>query len=81
MTTDAATATCFYCKETDPGHGHFAVLVRENGRLLGRLTPKGGVTNRNIFAWILNRSRADEITAQINAGDAGGEFTAKTIPF
>lgn len=57
----------------------FAVLVRDlNGKLLGRLTPDGYVTKRNIFAVMLHKEKAEEIAAEINEA---GEFTAKVIRF
>ena len=56
----------------------YAVLIRENGKLLGRLTPEGTATNRNIFAAMLTKEQADEIVEEINSA---GTFTAKTIKF
>lgn len=56
----------------------FAVLVREDGKLLGRLTPDGYAVNRKIFAGMFTKERADMIAEEINAD---GTFTAKVIPF
>ena len=56
----------------------YAVLVRENGRLLGRLTPEGTATKRNIFAAMFTKEQADEIVEEINSA---GTFDAKTIKF
>lgn len=47
----------------------FTVIVRENGKLLGRLTPEGSTTNRNIFAAMLTKEQADTIAADINSGN------------
>ena len=61
----------------------FAVLVRENGKLLGRLTPEGGTTNRNIFAAMLTKEQANTISADINSGNGNlvDGLSAKVIKF
>lgn len=58
----------------------FTVIVRDakTNKLLGRLTPEGTATNRVIFAAMFDRDVADDIAAEINAGD---EFTAKVKKF
>ena len=66
------------CGDTATEHEHFAVSIRENGRLLGRLAPDGTATKRNLFALVLSKAAADDIASQINER---GEFTAKVIPF
>lgn len=72
-------ATCGWnCGDDEPGHKHFAVSVRENGKLLGRLTPEGGTTKRNIFAVIFSKAHATYVASEINAA---GIFTAKVVPF
>lgn len=73
-----ADRKCGWCEDQEEGHTHYAVLVRENGKLLGRLTPEGGATNRNIFAAILSKARAEEVAKDINAE---GQFEAKAIKF
>ncbi|MGP9761056.1 hypothetical protein [Corynebacterium sp. AOP12-C2-36] len=57
-----------------------AVLCRDavTGKLLGRLTPEGTATRRNLFAMIMTKDRAEEIAEKINAGS---EFAAKAIKF
>lgn len=72
------TRVCFFCRDTEPNHRHYTVMVYENGRCLGRLDPSGYTTNRKVFAWILGRQRADEVAAEINAA---GELSAKVKPF
>lgn len=59
---------------------HYTVIVRDakNGKLLGRLCPDGTATNRVIYAAMLGKEQADQIAAEINAGD---EFTAKVRKF
>lgn len=65
---------------------YFAVIVRANGKLLGRLTPEGGVTNRVIHSCMFDKERADEVAEEINNGvnlddEAPGGLTAKVIKF
>lgn len=70
---------CFWgCGDHSTGHKHYSVLVREGGKLLGRLTPKGTATNRKIYAAVMSYGRATQIAHEINEG---GVFTAKVIPF
>lgn len=59
---------------------HYAIIVRDakTGKLLGRLCPDGTATNRVIFAAMLSKNQAEEIAADINAGN---EFTAKVRKF
>lgn len=64
----------------------FAVLVRSNGKLLGRLTPEGGVTNRVIYAAMLDKNQAEQVAEEINSGvnlddEAPSNLTAKIIKF
>jgi hypothetical protein len=64
----------------------FAVLVRANGKLLGRLTPDGHVTNRVMQAAMLSKKAAEQIAGEINSGinlddDAPSQLTAKVIKF
>lgn len=66
------------CGDHSTGHSHYAVLIREGGKLLGRLTPDGTATNRKIFAAVMSYDRATTIAQGINWG---GVFTAKVIPF
>lgn len=57
----------------------YAVLCRDlNGKLLGRLTPDGCATNRNLFAAMFTKDQAQEIAEEINSD---GSFTAKVIKF
>lgn len=69
------------CGDDAPDHKHYAVLARENGRLLGRLTPQGATTNRRLFAAVLSKARAEEIARAITADDTLPGVTAKAIPF
>ena len=60
---------------------HYTIIVRDakNGKLLGRLTPEGTATKRVIYAAMLgSKEQADQIAAEINAGD---EFTATVRKF
>jgi len=70
--------TCSWCEDPQPDHQHYAVLVREGGKLLGRLTPSGTCTQRKIHAAILSQARATEVAASINSE---GNFVATVIPF
>jgi hypothetical protein len=69
---------CFFCGDTTPDHRHYTVIVREDGKLLGRLCPDGTATNRKVHAAVLSRAKADQVAQAIN--DAGA-FTAKVAPF
>lgn len=76
---ETQTFTCHWkCGDDAPDHKHFAISVRENGKLLGRLTPDGGATKRNMFACIFSKARAEKIAQEINDE---GAFSAKVIPF
>lgn len=66
------------CGDETPGHDHYTVIVRENGKLLGRLCPDGTATNRKVFASILSRATADRIAGEINEA---GNFQAKVARF
>lgn len=64
----------------------FAVHVYENGKHIGRLTPDGGVTRRVLLAGMFPHEAAEQIAAEINAGqnladDAGTGLSAKVRPF
>lgn len=70
---------CFWrCGDETPGHEHYTVIVRENGKLLGRLAPGGTATLRKVHAALLSRATAERIASEINAA---GTFTAKVAPF
>lgn len=58
----------------------YAIVCRDakTNQLLGRLTPEGHTTNRNIYAMMLPKQRAEEIAEEINQD---GEFIAKVIKF
>lgn len=83
MTNDNLSAenkTCSWlCGDPNPGHKHYAVVVRDSGHLLGRLTSDGSVTNRNLFAVVLSKARAEQIAAEIN--EQNDDLTAKAILF
>lgn len=76
-------ATChWHCGDLTEGHEHWSVLVRENGKLLGRMTSDGGTTRNVMYAAPMSLERADKITADINAGNAlVPGLTAKAIRF
>lgn len=78
-----STNNCVWCDDNEPNHRHYAVLVRQNGRLLGRLTPDGRTTRLNIYASVMSRSRAEYITERINSSVNGrvDGVTARVIPF
>ena len=72
-------AECFWkCGDDRESHKHYSVLIRENGKILGRLTPNGHANRNRIHAAILSEERANKISAEINER---GDFTAKVIPF
>lgn len=77
---ESTVNTCGWrCGDPTPGHTHWAVVVREtSGKLLGRLTPEGTTTNRNLFAWVMSRAKAEQVAESINNN---GEFVAKAIRF
>lgn len=58
----------------------YTIIIRDakSGKLIGRLCPDGTATNRVLFAAMFDKDQADEIAADINAGD---EFTAKVKKF
>lgn len=66
------------CGDENEEHKHYSVLVRENGKLLGRLTPLGTANRLKIHAAVLSNAKATRIAGEIN--DAG-EFTATVTPF
>lgn len=76
--TPTTPTPCGWCEDTTPAHKHFAVLCSEGGKRLGRLTPEGTTTSRNVFASVLSQAKATQVAAEINSG---GVFAAKVIPF
>lgn len=78
MRTAIEKACGWKCGDPELGHKHFAVLARENGKLLGRLTPDGRATKRNVHAAVLSKARAEELAGEINSA---GSFTATVIEF
>ena len=58
----------------------YTVIVSDakTGKRIGRLCPDGTATSRVIYAAMFSKEQAEEIAAEINAGD---EFTAKTRRF
>ncbi|GAA3145486.1 hypothetical protein GCM10020255_024470 [Rhodococcus baikonurensis] len=79
----AVQETCFWkCGDTAPDHEHYTVIVRENGRLLGRLAPGGRTTTRKIRASLLSKATATRIAGEINGDkDAGADLCAKVAKF
>ena len=75
------TAPCAWCGDTTPCHKHYSVLIRENGKLLGRLTPDGYAVNRKLFASVFGKARATEVAEEINAQPPYPGITAHVIPF
>lgn len=75
------TACGWRCGDTKHNHKHFTVIVRENGKLLGRLTPEGYTTNRRIYAAVLSKARAEQITSEINSDPPFPGVTATVKPF
>ena len=82
-TTTARTETtpCVWCGDTTPGHKHYAVLIRENGKTLGRLTPDGHAVNRKLFAHVFGKARATEVAEEINTQPPYPGITAHVIRF
>ena len=79
----AGNDSCFWkCGDIVPGHEHYTVIVRENGKLLGRLAPGGRTTSRKIRASLLSKATATRIAEEINAdiGD-GADLSAKVTKF
>lgn len=74
-TTDACG---WRCGDATPDHRHYTVIVREHGKLLGRLCPDGTATNRKVHAAILSHAKAERIAREINSA---GSFTAHVAPF
>ena len=68
-------------KEFVQGGVKITVIVREKGALLGRLTPEGYTTNRRIYAAVLSKARAEQITSEINANPPFPGVTATFKPF
>ena len=79
MTT--TTTPCGWCGDTAPGHKHFAVLIRENGKSVGRLTPRGGTAHNTIYAAVLSKARATEVAEEINTQPPYPGITAHVIRF
>lgn len=76
--------TCGWrCGDPEIGHKHYTVIVRQDGKLLGRVAPKGSTTNRKIFASVLSKARAEIIAADINDGTTAlvPGLTAKVAKF
>ena len=67
------------CGDEKPGHKHYCVLIRENGKLLGRLCPDGTAVNRKLYAAILSHKRASEIAQEINDNPPFSGITAKVV--
>jgi len=65
------------CGDATPDHQHFRILVREDGKLLGGLTPDGTANRLVIHQAFFSRDRADFIAADINAA---GRFSATVVP-
>ena len=64
----------------------YAVHIYENGKHIGRLSSDGSVVRRVLWAAMFPREVAEEIAAEINAGenltdDAGEGLSAKVRPF
>lgn len=64
----------------------YAVHVYRNGKHIGRLSTDGSVTRRVLFAGMFPREVAEQIAAEINAGenltdDAGAGLSAKVREF
>lgn len=72
------------CGDTEPDHKHYRIIVREDGKLLGGLTPDGTTARNRVHQSIVSRATADRVVADINAGrnrgeDATGVLTAKAV--
>ena len=67
------------CGDEKPEHKHYGVLIRENGKLLGRLCPDGTTSNRRIYAAILSHKRAGDIAQEINDNPPFPGITAKVV--
>lgn len=81
-TTTLPADTCGWrCGDDAPGHRHFAVVIRENGKLLGRLCPDGTTSTRNIYASVLSKATAERIAAEINERPPFPGVTAKVAAF
>lgn len=80
MSDETQVKPCGWCGETTPGHRHYAVLIYEHGKCLGRLASAGKIANRKIFALIMSKSNATRIAEEITA-DTSNDFIAKRIPF
>lgn len=71
--------TCGWrCGDVSEGHEHWSVVVRENGKLLGRLTPSGTANRLKIYAWVMSRETAERVSSEINAA---GEYSATVVKF
>lgn len=63
---------------------HYTVLIREKGKLLGRLTPDWATTNRKIHAAVLTHRQALDAAEKINTPGNGqmiSGLTAKVARF
>ena len=82
MTTTTTTTTpSGRCGDTAPGHKHYSVLIRENGKSIGRLGTDGYAVNRKLFAYIFGKARATEVAEKINAQPPYPGITAHVIRF
>ena len=72
---------CGLCGDAARGHKHYAVLIRENGKPIGRLTPRGGTARNTIYAAVLSKARATEVAEEINAQPPYPGITAHVILF
>lgn len=57
------------------------VKVYENGRCIGRATPEGTVTNRNIFALMVNEHNIARVKKMIEEVNSKGDFFLKLDKF
>ena len=60
---------------------YYTVMIRENGKLLGRLTPDGTTTRLVIYAAMLSREQATKVAADINKRPMYPGITAKVAKF
>ena len=72
---------CGLCGDAARGHKHYAVLIRENGKSIGRLGTDGCAVNRKLFAYIFGKARATEVAEEINAQPPYPGITAHVIRF
>ncbi|WP_378741451.1 hypothetical protein [Nocardia brasiliensis] len=75
----AVTGCGWNCGDETVGHHHYTVVVRNYGRLLGRLSPTGHTVHRKVHAAILSRATAELLAQRIN--DEPDEVTATVRRF